>query len=120
MHAERDPVEAYIEHAPKPRREVLAALRRACREELDGFSEEIEYGMPSYSRDGEVVISFASQKQYISLYILRTDVIAAHRDQFDQLDLGKGCIRYRKPEDIDLDLVRSMLRQSARSDGPVC
>jgi uncharacterized protein YdhG (YjbR/CyaY superfamily) len=62
----------------------------------------MDYGMPSYSRAGEVEVAFASQKQYISLYMLRTDVMAAHRAQLDHLSVGKGAIRFRKPEDIDL------------------
>jgi hypothetical protein len=41
----------------------------------------MDFGMPSYKRDGEVEIAFASQKKYISLYILREDVLDAHRDR---------------------------------------
>lgn len=99
---------------------MLNALRSASRDELGGFRESLEHGMPSYSRQGEVEVAFASQKQYVSLYILRTDVMAAHRSELDHLSLGKGCIRYRKPEDVDYELVRSMLRETADSTGPVC
>jgi uncharacterized protein YdhG (YjbR/CyaY superfamily) len=113
-------VEHYLADAPERRREVLGALRRACLAELDGFAETMAYRMPSYERDGEVEVAFANQKQYISLYILRTDVMATHRARLEGLSVGKGCIRYRKPADVDLDLVRSMLRATAASTGPVC
>jgi uncharacterized protein YdhG (YjbR/CyaY superfamily) len=115
-----DEIGRYIEDAPEERQSVLNALRASCLAELGGFQESMAYGMPSYSRAGEVEVAFASQKQYISLYILRTDVMAAHRAQLDDLSIGKGAIRYRKPEQVDLAVVRSMLLQTADSTGPVC
>ena len=113
-------VDAYVAEAPEERRAVLATLRDACREELTGFDETMAYRMPSYARDGEVEVAFASQKQHIALYILRTDVMAAHRARLEHLDLGKGAIRYRTPEDVDMDVVRSMLRLTAESRGRIC
>jgi uncharacterized protein YdhG (YjbR/CyaY superfamily) len=115
-----DEIGRYIEDAPEPRQPALNALRAACREELSDFQESIEYGMPSYSRAGDVEVAFASQKRYIALYMLRTDVMAAHRARLDGLGVGKGAIRYRKPTDIDFEVVRSMLSQTANSTGPVC
>lgn len=113
-------VDAYLDEVPEKRRDALDALRNACLEELDGFTESMSYRMPSYARDGEVEVAFASQKQYISLYILRTDVTEAHRSRLDLLDVGKSCIRYRKPEAIDMEVVRSMLRATVASKGTVC
>jgi hypothetical protein len=52
-----------------------------CRAMLAGFDESMTYGGPCYSRNGEVEVGFASQKNFIGLYILRTDVMNAHRDQ---------------------------------------
>ena len=120
MSGEADEITRYIADAPEPRQSALTALRAMCREELGNFHESIEYGMPAYSRAGEVEIAFASQKQDITLYVLRTDVMAAHRARLDGLNVGKGAIRYRKPTDIDFEVVRSMLSQTAKSTGPVC
>ena len=71
-------------------------------------------------RDGVTEIAWASQKRYISLYVMRTDVLNAHRSQLADLDVGKGCIRYRSPAGVDLTVVRSMLTAVAASRGPVC
>jgi len=48
------------------------------------------------SAAGIAEIAWASQKRYISLYVLRADVLDAHRGQLAGLDVGKGCIRYRR------------------------
>lgn len=113
-------VDTYLEAVPADRRAVVRAIRDACVELLVGFSEVIQYGMPGYVRDGELEVGFANQKDYISLYILRTDVLGRHRDQLSGLSVGKGAIRYRRPDQVDLDLVRSMLRDTAAAKGPVC
>jgi uncharacterized protein YdhG (YjbR/CyaY superfamily) len=113
-------VTAYLARLAAERRAILTELRAACVELLPGFEESMAYGMPSYTRDGQVEVAFASRKQYVSLYILRTDVLEPHRADLAALDVGKGCVRYRKPEQVDMDVVRSMLSATARAPGPVC
>jgi uncharacterized protein YdhG (YjbR/CyaY superfamily) len=115
-------VTRYIEEAPAERQEALTRLRTLCREILIDFEETMDYGGPSYRRKGEVEVGFASQKHFIGLYILRTDVMAAHRDQLQGkgIGVGKGAIRYSKPEHIDYGTVESMLRGTMKSTGPVC
>jgi uncharacterized protein YdhG (YjbR/CyaY superfamily) len=113
-------VDDYLAEVPDERRECLHDLRRACRERLTGFAETMAYGMPSYARGGEVEVSFASQKQYIALYVLRTDVVDAHRDRLAGLNVGKSCIRYRRPAQVDMAVVESMLESTASTTSPVC
>jgi uncharacterized protein YdhG (YjbR/CyaY superfamily) len=83
----------------------------------------MDYGGPSYKRNGEVEVGFASQKHFIGLYTLRvrTDVmkVRRHRLKGKGISVGKGAIRYSKPERIDFDVVESMLRATQNSAGPV-
>lgn len=115
-------VAAYIKEAPATRQAALKQLRDLCRATLTGFKESMSYGGPSYSRNGEVEVGFASQKNYIGLYILRTDVMRAHRYMLNipGVTLGKGAIRYSTPEKIDFAVVEKMLRATVESTGPVC
>jgi hypothetical protein len=71
-------------------------------------------------RRGEVEVGFASQQNYISLYILRQDALASQQTALAGLNVGKGCIRYTKPEKIDYAAVRKMLAATRRSKGPFC
>jgi uncharacterized protein YdhG (YjbR/CyaY superfamily) len=113
-------VDAYIEEAPADRQESLRRLRSLCLECLRGFEESMEYGGPSYRRNGVDEVGFASQKHYLSLYILKKDVLDAHRAELAGISMGKGCIRYTKMAKIDFDLVRRMLKETYASDGPIC
>jgi len=115
-------VTVYLKEVPAERREALLKLRKMCRDLLTSFEESMAYSGPSYSRNGVVEVGFASQKHFIGLYILRTDVMNARKDQLNVkgVSFGKGAIRYSKPERIDFNVVESMLRATVESTGPVC
>ncbi|WP_370409985.1 iron chaperone [Streptomyces fradiae] len=113
-------VDGYLAGITGDRAAALGRLRELCRGELGGFVETIAYGMPAYTRDGAAEIAFASQKQYISFYLMRADVAEAFAERLAGQDMGKGCIRFRKPDAIDYDLVRDLLAAVARTPGTVC
>lgn len=65
-------------------------------------------------------ISFASQKNYIALYhfglYVDTELMAWFIAQYPKhvdtkLDMGKSCIRFRKPEQIPFELIAQMCAQ---------
>ena len=112
----------YLDEVPIDRASTVAKLRDLCRAFLTDFEESMIYGMPSYSRNGEVEVAFASQKNYIAVYILRTDIMDAHRGllKVKGVNLGKGCIRYAKPGNIDFKVIEMMLKATQKSTGAVC
>jgi len=118
--SDADAVDSYLAQVPADRRAVLGELRQTCDRVLVGFDEGMRYGMPTYSRGGIAEIAWASQKRYISLYVMRADVLAAYRERLAGLDVGKGCIRYPNPAAVDFTVIRSMLGDVAASRGPVC
>jgi uncharacterized protein YdhG (YjbR/CyaY superfamily) len=121
MQSDANSVGQYLKEVPEARKEALTRLREMCREILVGYEESMAYGMPSYGKpDGEVEVAFASQKNYISLYILKQDALDRFRDALKGVSLGKGCIRYTKPERIDFDIVRQLLAATRDSEGVVC
>lgn len=118
MQSTHKTVDEYLTSVPPERLEALQTLRALCLEHLVGYAESMSYGMPCYSRDGVQGVAFNSQKQYLSLYIGNKTVLDAHRDKLK--DAGKGCIRYKRPEQIDYNLVATLLRESAASDAEIC
>ena len=120
MRSDAATIDEYIAAAPEERREALQLLHRLCREELTGFEEGMRYGMPGYLRGGRVEVGFASQKQYLALYILREAVMEAHAQRLAGLSHGKSCIRFRRAEQIDPETVRSLLGAVVADGGPPC
>jgi uncharacterized protein YdhG (YjbR/CyaY superfamily) len=113
-------VAGYIDEQPIEWKAALRKLRAACRRELRGYSEQLTYGMPSYQLNGRSEVSFGKQGRYLSLYILKQPVLDAHRNQLAGLSVGKGCIRYRRPEQINWDVVSSLLADTYSSPVSAC
>lgn len=111
-------VDTYVGEVPADRRAAIERLRAMCREHLPHHEERMEYGMPGYARDGVLEIGFASQKQYISLYVLNKPVLDGYRDRLPQ-GVGKGCVRFRSPASVDWDVVRALLVDTSASGDPV-
>jgi uncharacterized protein YdhG (YjbR/CyaY superfamily) len=114
-------VDEYLDEVPEKRKAALVQLRALCLERLAGYEETMEYRMPSYKRPGgEVEVAFASQASYISLYVLRKNVLDRFRDELTAANLGKGCIRYSTPAKIDFEVVSRVLTASSEAEGPIC
>ena len=73
----------------------------------------MQYGMPSYMLGGQPFAAFNAQKNYLSLYVMDTDLVAKRHGELGGLDCGKSCIRGRAVEQFPLAVLSSILDQSA-------
>ena len=125
MQSDAKTVEEYLSELEPTRREAISAVRSVILENLpDGYEEVMQYGMISYVVPSSVVpdtyngqplmyIALASQKQYMSLYLTTVYADPSLSDWFKQrylatgkkLNMGKSCVRFRKLENLPLDLV---------------
>ncbi len=112
------PVDDYMGTVPEERRAALAKLRAYCHNILTGYDESMNYDMPTYAKGGETAIAFASRKNYIALYVMKQDVVDKYRAELPSV--GKGCIRYSKPEKMDFDVVEKLLRDTVASSASPC
>ena len=115
-------VTAYLEEVPEERRAALTRLRQLCLETLEGYDEGMAYGMPSYAKDGIGEVAFASQRNYISLYILKKEAVDEQRAALAaaKIKVGKGCINFTKPERIPFDIVQALLVATVNSSDEPC
>lgn len=67
------------------------------------------------------IISLASQKHYISLYVCALEggkyIAEKYKSKLGNVSVGKSCIRFKKLEDLDLDHLRMILKKAAASPG---
>lgn len=119
MQSKATTIDDYLAEVPEDRRPALERLRALCMRVFPGVEEGIDYGMPVFKRDGVMRVAFASQKNHISVYGLGAEIIDRHRHELMGIELGKSCIRYRKPAAIDFSLIETMMRES-RDRTPGC
>jgi len=122
-------IDAYIEHLPQDRQEAIQKLRTVFKKHIPkGFEEEMSYGMIGYVVPHSIFqagyhcnpklplpfITMASQKQFIAIYHMGLYMDQSLFDWFVEehakaspikLDIGKSCIRYKKPEQIPFELI---------------
>jgi hypothetical protein len=116
-------------------KEALVLLRDCIKQHLPpGFSEGISYGMIGYVVSHDVYpsgyhcnpklplpfLSIAAQKNFIALYHMGIyadkDLMSWFTEQWPKhsgtkLDMGKSCIRFKKPESIPYALIGQLLEK---------
>jgi uncharacterized protein YdhG (YjbR/CyaY superfamily) len=110
-------VASYIDEVPAERRAAIEKLRSLCQQNLRGYEECMDFGMPGYKRNGSLELSFASQKQYIALYVKPT-LANEFRGALGAASIGKSCIRFTNPEQIDFAVIANLLRRTEET--PAC
>jgi uncharacterized protein YdhG (YjbR/CyaY superfamily) len=127
--------DAYFAALPAERRPVMLALRAAIAKALPkGFEEIVAYGMPGWvvpltaypagyhCTPGAPLpfLGLASQKSHISFYHMGLYADPALLAWFKaecakrltkKLDMGKSCVRFRKPEDVPVELLADLCRR---------
>jgi hypothetical protein len=142
MAARAETVAQYLASLPPDRRAAISAVRRVIRANLDpGYQEGIQYGMigyyvphrlfpAGYHADPRQPLPFAalaSQKSYLSLYLMGTycgcgegpggETADARwfREAWTatgkKLDMGKSCIRWKKVDDVPLEVIGEAIRR---------
>jgi hypothetical protein len=118
-------IAAYLAALPPDRRQAIEAVRSVILEHLpDGYVEAFGYGMlvyivpleiypNTYNGQPMMYAALASQKRYMSLYLMavygdegqRASFEAAYRASGKRLDMGKACVRFAHLDDLPLDVV---------------
>ena len=120
---------AYVDSLPEDRKKAMNELRKVILKNLPkGFQEEMSYGMigyviphtlypAGYHCKPELPLPFlniASQKNFIAVYHMGMYADKKQLDWFTaefpkhskaKLDMGKSCIRFKKPEQIPFELI---------------
>lgn len=115
-------VAEYLDELPEERRDVIVAVRKVVLKNLPkGYREEMSYGMIGYNiplqrypatYNGQPLAyaGIAAQKHFYAIYLMVTPEQAAwikseYKRLGMKLDMGKSCLRFKKLEDVALDLV---------------
>lgn len=134
MQSKAKTVDEYLASLPDDRRAALSVVREVFRKNIDkDYQEAMGYGMPGwvvphrvfppgYHCDPKLPLPFggmASQKNYMSVYLMclygETTELAWFRKAWaatgKKLDMGKSCIRFKKVEDLALDVIGEAIRR---------
>lgn len=132
--------EQYLKELPADRKAAVTELRNTILKNLPkGYKEVMSYGMlgyvvphelypDGYHCDPKLPLPFAcvaSQKNFIAFYhmgiygdpeILKWFTTAYPQHTKGKLDMGKSCIRFKKPEHIPYKLIGELMKKISVKD----
>lgn len=127
--------EEYIASLPDDRKAAMQKLHSVMTKHLPkGFTETMQHGMLTYvvphsrypagyhcnPKQALPFVSIASQKNFIAVYHMGIYAMPELLDWFTneypkhsktKLDMGKSCIRFKKPEQIPYDLISELMEK---------
>ena len=140
MQSKAKTVNDYLNELPEERKTAFLKLRESILNSIPkGFEEQISYGMLGYVVPHSIYpdgyhcnpklplpfLNIASQKNFISFYHMG---IYADKKLFDwfvaeypkyskqKLDMGKSCIRFKKPDNIPFELIGELVKKITVQD----
>jgi len=132
--------QAYFDSLPAERKKPLADLRTVIVKNLPkGFAETMSYGMVGYVVPHSLYpagyhcdpklplpfVSIASQKNFIAFYhmgmyaspeLLQWFTAEYKKCAPAKLDMGKSCVRFKKPEHIPFELIGELMRKMSAQE----
>ncbi len=131
MQSKATTVKEYLAGLSQDRRKAIEAVRQVIRKNLPkGYEEGMQYGMigyfvphglypAGYHCDPKEPLPFAalaSQKNYMSLYIMfDSEFEAWFREAWaktgKKLDRGKSCVRFKNIDDVPLEVIGRAIKR---------
>jgi uncharacterized protein YdhG (YjbR/CyaY superfamily) len=128
MQSKAKTVNQYLAELPPDRRDAINAVRKVILKNLpEGFEETMLYGMicyvvphklfpAGYHCDPSQPLCYAglaSQKNHMAVYLMTVYghkdtenwFVKAYKATGKKLDMGKSCVRFKKLDDLPLDVI---------------
>lgn len=125
MQSKATSVEDYLAELPEDRRETISTVRAEILSHLPkGYEEAMNWGMityqvpletcpDTYNKQPLMYAALASQKNHMAVYLMSVYMSEEARQEFEtaykatgkRMDLGKSCVRFKKLENLPLELI---------------
>lgn len=129
-------VKQYIAELPDDRRREVVKVRKLIMDNIPkGFEEIMLYGMicyavplsrypVTYNKQPLTIAGLASQKNYISLYLMgvygdkKTEKWFSdeYKKSGKKMNMGKSCLRFLKADDLAMDVVAKVIEKVTVED----
>ncbi len=124
-------IEEYFAALPPERKQALEFLQKTILDTAPSLKPIYLYNMPGYGSfkyknyRKEIidwpVISVASQKNYISVYVCALEgegyLAEKHKGELGKVSVGKSCIRFKKIEDLNIEAFKKIIIAAEKSPG---
>ena len=133
VYSKAETVEEYLAEQTLDRREAMKTMRELILANLPpGYEETMQFGMigyvvplerypVTYNKQALGVLALASQKNYMSIYLMSVygdeETAKWFEEEFrasgKKLNMGKSCVRFKRPDDLPLDLIGKVVARTS-------
>lgn len=124
-------IEEYFAMLTPERKEIMLYLHEFIQKTAPSLKPNFIYNMLGYGafkyknyKKEEIdwpVISLASQKNYISLYVCAVEngqyLAEKNKTRLGKVSVGKSCIRFKRKEDLNLEVLKEIIIKAEKSPG---
>lgn len=136
MRSKAKTVKQYLQELPEDRREPISIVRNIILKNLpQGYEEVMNWGMityevpldyypDTYNKKPLLYAALASQKNHMAVYLSGIYINETTMKKFEEdykatgkkYDVGKSCVRFKKLDDLPLDLIGQSIRSMEMAD----
>lgn len=107
-------VDEYLDTLRWDQRSVLNTLRQITQAAAPDLEESMQYGFPTYNKDGEPLLAFNVDRKHVNVFILDNKTLSEHRAELGSTgEVGKRSVRYADPAAVDFDALRPVIEAMA-------
>jgi uncharacterized protein YdhG (YjbR/CyaY superfamily) len=126
-------VEEYLSQVPPERKEIIDFLHEFIQKSAPTLKPHFAYNMLGYGsfpytnyKKEKIewpIVALANQKNYVSVYICALEkgeyIAEKYKSELGKVSVGKSCIRFKKLEQLNLDVLARLIKLAADSPGLV-
>jgi hypothetical protein len=123
-----DTVEEYIAQVPDERRSIIEKVHAVIEKAVPDLKPHMLSGMIGYGtyhyksksgREGDwSLVCLSNRKDYVSVYICAAEkseyIAEKNKDRLGKVSVGKSCIRFKKLEDINLNVLSELCKEAEK------
>jgi uncharacterized protein YdhG (YjbR/CyaY superfamily) len=124
-------VKEYIAKIPEDRKEIITFLHDFIQKTAPKLKPHFAHNMLGYGsfpyknyKKEEVLwptIALANQKHYVSIYVCSITngqyIAEKYKNELGKVSVGKSCIRFKKLEDINLPVLKKIIKEAVKTPG---
>jgi len=109
-------VRGYLSAVPREQREALEKLRRTIKSIVPDAVEVISYQIPTFKRDGRMLVSYAAFKKHCSFFP-GAGPIEMHANDLKSFQTSKGTIQFTPEHPLPTALVKKLVKTRIKLNG---
>ena len=124
-------VKEYLAAVPAKRKEIIFFLHDFIQKAAPQLKSHFSYNMLGYGSfpyknyKKEMIkwpiVALANQKNYVSVYVCALVdgqyIAEKYKKELGNVSVGKSCIRFKKLEDVNLPVLKKVIKEAAKNPG---